>query len=98
MNIFNKVTIESLKKNRTRTIVTIIGIMLSTALICAVTTSVSSVIQFGRNYFAYESGSWHGQIDYQPYDSFEYIESSTLSDDSIYSKESIISHTIPLNI
>ena len=25
MNIFNKVTLESLKKNRTRTIVTIIG-------------------------------------------------------------------------
>ena len=86
MNIFNKVTIESLKKNRTRTIVTIIGIMLSTALICAVTTSVSSVIQFGRNYFAYESGSWHGQIDYQPYDSFEYIESSDKVDKAVFSK------------
>ena len=32
MNIFNKVTLESLKKNRTRTIVTIIGIMLSAAM------------------------------------------------------------------
>ena len=31
MNVFNKVTLESLKKNRTRTIVTIIGIMLSAA-------------------------------------------------------------------
>ncbi len=28
MNVFNKVTLESLKKNRTRTVVTIIGIML----------------------------------------------------------------------
>jgi len=42
MNVFNKVTLESLKKNRTRTIVTIIGIMLSAAMICASTTLVSS--------------------------------------------------------
>ena len=31
MNVFNNVTLESLEKNRTRTIVTIIGIMLSAA-------------------------------------------------------------------
>ena len=43
MNIFNKVTLQSLKKNKARTLVTIIGIMLSTALICAVMTSFSSV-------------------------------------------------------
>ena len=33
MNVFSKVTLESLKKNRTRTIVTIIGIMISAAMI-----------------------------------------------------------------
>ena len=33
MNVFNKVTLASLKKNRTRTVVTIIGIMLSAAMI-----------------------------------------------------------------
>lgn len=38
MNVFNKVTLQSLKKNKTRTIVTIIGIILSAAMICAVTT------------------------------------------------------------
>ena len=36
MNILNKLTIKNLKLNKKRTIVTIIGIMLSTALICAV--------------------------------------------------------------
>ncbi len=35
---FCKVALESLKKNRTRTVVTIIGIILSAAMICAVTT------------------------------------------------------------
>jgi putative ABC transport system permease protein len=60
MNIFSKVTLQSLKKNRTRTIVTIIGIILSTALICAVTTSVASVQRYALNYFEYTEGKWHG--------------------------------------
>lgn len=43
MNVFHKFAIKSLKLNRTRTIVTIIGIILSTAMLTAVTTTVSSV-------------------------------------------------------
>ena len=46
MNVFHKVTLASLKKNPVRTTVTIIGIMLSAAMICAVTTSVSSLRNF----------------------------------------------------
>ena len=46
MNVFHKFAIKSLKLNRTRTIVTIIGIILSTAMLTAVTTTVSSVQQF----------------------------------------------------
>jgi putative ABC transport system permease protein len=60
MNIFNRVTLQSLKKNRVRTIVTIIGIMLSTALICAVTTSIASVRQYAINYYEFTEGKWHG--------------------------------------
>ena len=40
MNILNKLSIKSLKLNKKRTISTIIGIILSTALICAVATMV----------------------------------------------------------
>ena len=36
MNILNKFTLKSLSKNKKRTIVTIIGVALSAALICAV--------------------------------------------------------------
>ena len=43
MNILNKVTLKGLLKNKTRTVVTIIGIILSTAMICAVTTFASSL-------------------------------------------------------
>lgn len=43
MNIFNKVTLQSMKKSRTRTIVTIIGVILSAAMITAVATFAVSL-------------------------------------------------------
>lgn len=61
MNIFRKVTRETLKKNRTRTIVTIIGIILSTAMFTAVTTSISSVRSYMIECCIYQKGDWHGR-------------------------------------
>lgn len=74
MNIFHKVTLKSLKKNRTRTIVTIIGIMLSTALLCAVTTSISSLRNYLLRFMIYSEGSWHGcnwDADLETYESIK---------------------------
>lgn len=42
MKILNSLTVKNLKLNKKRTIVTIIGISLSIALICAITTFVAS--------------------------------------------------------
>ena len=64
MNVLHKVTLQALKQNRTRTIVTIIGIILSTAMLCAVTTFTTSFQQFILDDSVYSSGSWHlGQKD-----------------------------------
>lgn len=64
MNVLHKVTLQALKQNRTRTIVTIIGIILSTAMLCAVTTFTTSFQQFMLDDSVYSSGSWHlGQKD-----------------------------------
>lgn len=60
MNIFNQVTRRTLEKNRTRTIVTIIGIILSAAMFTAVTTSVSSMMTYMRKCTIYQEGNWHG--------------------------------------
>ena len=60
MNVFNKVTLASLKKNRTRTVVTIIGIMLSAAMICASTTFVASMQNFVLRYTVYKTGDFIG--------------------------------------
>ena len=45
MDLLNKLTIKNLKLNKKRTIVTIIGIMLSVALITAVASMYASGLQ-----------------------------------------------------
>lgn len=60
MNILNKVTLKILRKNKVRTIVTIIGIILSAAMFTAVTTAVSSGMQYLQDVEIYQNGSWHG--------------------------------------
>ncbi len=62
MNVFHKLTLQSLRKNKTRTIVTIIGIILSAAMICAVTTFTSSFYEYMKEVSIYEEGAWHGRV------------------------------------
>ena len=59
MNLLNKLTIKNLKLNKKRTIVTIIGIMLSVALITAVSSIYSSGIKSLIKYETYEKGNFH---------------------------------------
>lgn len=60
MNILNKVTLKSLKKNKTRTVVTVIGIVLSAAMICAVTTFAASLQDYILRDSLYREGDWYG--------------------------------------
>ena len=46
MNIMNRLTWKSMVKNRTRTIITAIGIALAAALFCAVTTMGASILSY----------------------------------------------------
>ena len=56
MNILNKLTSNYLKLNKKRTLVTIIGIILSGAMISAVTTLAVSFQNFMINYEKEQSG------------------------------------------
>lgn len=87
MNIFHRVTIESLRKNKTRTIVTIIGIMLSAALICAVTTSVASFMNFAEESIIYNSGSWHAYNLQTDRESYRELCKMEEIDDAVYGQE-----------
>ena len=59
MNVFNKVALQGLKKNRTRTLVTIIGVALSAAMITAVAAFGTSLLHFLVNNSIAEYGGWH---------------------------------------
>lgn len=58
MNIFCKVALKGLKKNRTRTIVTIIGVVLSAAMFTAVTTFGVSLLDYMAEGAVMKYGSW----------------------------------------
>lgn len=59
MSIFKKVTLEILKKNKMRTVVTIIGIILSASMFTAVTSTVSTVQNYLVQNAIYNEGDWH---------------------------------------
>ena len=60
MNIFHRFTLVSLKKNRVRTLVTIIGIMLSMALLTAVIEGANSGMQYLVRAETERVGAFHG--------------------------------------
>ncbi|MBD5459934.1 MAG: ABC transporter permease [Lachnospiraceae bacterium] len=66
MKIFSKVTRKTLFANRTRTVVTIIGIILSAAMLTAVTTGVVSVWDYLRRCAIWDNGNWHGYFEKIP--------------------------------
>lgn len=59
MNVFNKVTLQGLKKSRTRTIVTVIGVILSAAMITAVATFGVSLLDYMTKGAMQKYGNWH---------------------------------------
>lgn len=81
MNVLNRFTIKNLKLNRKRTIVTIIGIMLSTALICGVAGLVSSfqtsLVNWARRY----NGNYHATFHYISQDKLKYVKDNKKVED-----------------
>lgn len=63
MSIFQKYAFLTLKKNKTRTLVTILGIILSVALFTTVTTTISSMQIFLRNLAVEGAGDWNIEVD-----------------------------------
>ena len=59
MNLLNKLTKKNLKLNRKRTVVTIIGIILSVALVTAVATMYISGIESIKEYEKIQAGNFH---------------------------------------
>ena len=77
MNIFQRVAVQSLKKNRTRTIVTIIGVILSAAMFTAVTTMVSTLYSYLERMQSYERGSYYLSFSGAPHEAVREMQSDS---------------------
>lgn len=74
MNILNKITKNYLKLNKKRTIVTIIGIIISGAMLSAITTLSGSFQNFMINAQKEENGNWQAIFQNVDYEDLKYIE------------------------
>lgn len=74
MKMLNEITIKNMKKNRKRSIVTILGISLSVALICAVTTFVSSFQTSMVNRVKAKEGDYHMMISSVTDEQLQYLK------------------------
>src|SRR5690625_6822663 len=59
MNIVNKLTLRTLLKNKRRTLVTIIGVIISVAMITGVSTLTTSIIKSLQVQHVQSYGDWH---------------------------------------
>ena len=62
MNVMRSFTLRSLRRNRKRTVVTIIGVVISVAMITAVTTLFGSFLGYLQRGAAADSGNWHAEL------------------------------------
>ena len=62
MNIVNKFTLRTLQKNKVRTFVTILGIILATSMFVAITSIIVSLQNYMLDVSIEQTGDWHGHI------------------------------------
>lgn len=77
MNVVKRITLQDLKKNRTRTLVTIIGVILSLSMITAVTTFISSLQSYMINLIIEQDGDWHVGIYSAPQSDLSKVKESS---------------------
>lgn len=62
MNIVNRFTLRTLQKNKVRTLVTILGIILATSMFVAVTSIITSLQKYMLDVVIEDTGDWHGKV------------------------------------
>lgn len=85
MNIFSKIALENMKKSRTRTAVTIVGVVLSAAMVTAVASLGVSLINYMTNGAARKYGGWHAAfLDVDSSFIQEQENNSEIADTAVY--------------
>jgi putative ABC transport system permease protein len=90
MNVMNRFTLRSLKANRKWTVVTLIGIIISTSMIAAVSTFGASFMELMRNEAIATDGNWHARVsdvhmkDLPLFENADFVDEISLSRDLGY--------------
>lgn len=87
MNIVNKLTLRHLKLNKKRTLVTIIGVIISVTMITAVATFAESFLGTMRNYQIESGGNWHVLYQQVPADKLDIIYNDKDTKHAILSRD-----------
>lgn len=87
MNVMQKFTLKSLKQNKKRTIVTIIGVVISVAMITAVTTLSASFLSYLQRGAIADGGNWHAEIMNVPASGLDAVTGSDAVDAAILSRD-----------
>ena len=87
MNVMRSFTLRSLRRNRKRTVVTIIGVVISAAMITAVTTFFASFLSLIQRDAIATDGNWHAMIHDVPAANLDVIEDSSSVDAAILNRE-----------
>ncbi|MBE3101278.1 MAG: FtsX-like permease family protein, partial [Firmicutes bacterium] len=88
MNILNRLTLRNLRLNKKRTIVTIIGIILSGAMICGVASLVASFQDLFIQSAISTDGNYHATFHEVPYEDSKYLS------DNINTKSTLLTQDI----
>jgi putative ABC transport system permease protein len=86
MNILTTYTLKYLRLNKKRTAVTILGVILSAALICGVFLLGVSFQQVMIDHEIYMSGNWHTQFLAVPFEKAKYITENSAVQTAMFSE------------
>jgi len=92
MNVMGRFTLRSMRANRKWTVVTLIGIIISTAMIAAVSTFCASFMELARSEAIAEDGNWHAAVsdvrmrDISAFEDAGFVDEISLSRDLGYAR------------
>lgn len=89
MNIMNRLTVKNLRLNKKRTVVTIVGIILSVAMITATAVFFDSFMDMFRRSEIAEDGDWHVRFDGVEAQKLPLLEDSGLVEENLLLQKSL---------
>lgn len=87
MNIVNKLTLRQMRKNKRQTLVTIIGVIISVAMVSAVAILATSFLNLMQREIIVEEGDWHVEFQNLNEEQVQAIQTDKNTDKSYLSRD-----------